>query len=72
MVGGALYNYVLDKSPADDRPSHIAWYTIALNSGMLLGSLGGPWLADAFSLVAVLVACAILRFLAGLAILRWG
>ncbi len=72
MVGGALYNYVLEKSPPDDRPSHIAWYTIALNSGMLLGSLGGPWLADAFSLVAVLVTCAIVRFLAGLAILRWG
>ncbi len=72
MAGGAIFNYVLDKSPSDDRPSHIAWYTIALNLGMLLGSLGGPWLADAFSLLAVLVICGIVRFLAGLAILRWG
>jgi len=72
MAGGAIFNYVLDKSPSDDRPSHAAWYTIVLNLDMLLGSLGGPWLAEVFSLLAVLVICAIVRFLAGLVILRWG
>ena len=72
LVGGAIYNYVLEKSPQGDLPAHIAWYTIAANTGMLLGSLGGPWLAAVTSLVAVLVVCAVLRLLAGLAILRWG
>jgi len=72
LVGGAIYNYVLEKSPQGDLPAYIAWYTIAANSGMLLGSLGGPWLAAMTSLVAVLAVCAALRFLAGLAILRWG
>ena len=72
LVGGAIYNYVLEKSPQGDLPAYIAWYTIAANSGMLLGSLGGPWLAAMTSLVAVLAVCAALRFLGGLAILRWG
>jgi MFS family permease len=72
LVGGVIYNYVLEKSPQGDLPAYIAWYTIAANLGMLLGSLGGPWLAAMTSLVAVLVICAVLRFLAGLAILRWG
>jgi MFS family permease len=72
LVGGAIYNYVLEKSPQTDLPAHIAWYTIAANLGMLLGSLGGPWLAAMTSLVSVLAVCAVLRALAGLAILRWG
>jgi len=72
LVGGAIYNYVLEQSPHGDLPAYIAWYTIAANTGMLLGSLGGPWLASMTSLAAVLAVCAVLRFLAGLAILRWG
>jgi MFS family permease len=72
IVGGVIYNYVLEKSPQDDLPAYIAWYVIAMNLGMLLGSLGGPWLATFTSLVVVLVICAVVRFLAGLAILRWG
>lgn len=72
LIGGVIFNYVLEKSPQGDLPAYIAWYMIAANLGMLLGSLGGPWLAAMTSLVAVLVTCAVLRFLAGLAILRWG
>jgi MFS family permease len=72
LVGGVIYNYVLEKAPADDRTAYIAWYTIALNTGMLLGSLGGPWLASIMGLVAVIVICAVSRLLSGLSILRWG
>ncbi len=72
LVGGVIYNYVLEKSPHGDLPAHIAWYTIAANLGMLVGSLGGPWLASMTSLVFVLAVCAVMRALAGLAILRWG
>jgi MFS family permease len=72
MVGGVIYNYVLEKSPQADLPAHIAWYTIAANFGMLIGSLGGPWLASMTSLIFVLVVCAVMRAMAGLAILRWG
>lgn len=72
MAGGAIFNYVLEKSPSIDRPAHIAWYMIAMNSGMLLGSLGGPWLSDLFGMMSVLIICAVTRFLAGVAILRWG
>jgi MFS family permease len=72
LVGGVIFNYVLEKSPQKDLPAHIAWYTIAANLGMLLGSLGGPWLATFAGLASVLAVCAVTRFLAGLAILRWG
>jgi MFS family permease len=72
LVGGVIYNYVLEKSPQNDLPAYIAWYMIAMNLGMLLGSLGGPWLATITGLVGVLVICMVTRFLAGLAILRWG
>jgi MFS family permease len=72
LAGGVIYNYVLEKSPQNDLPAHIAWYTIALNLGILLGSLGGPWLASITNLVVVLAVCALTRFLTGLAILHWG
>jgi MFS family permease len=72
ITGGVIYNYVLEKSPQNDLPAHTALYMIALNLGMLLGSLGGPWLAGLTSTLAVLAVCAVMRFLAGLAILRWG
>ncbi|MBN2257280.1 MAG: MFS transporter [Anaerolineaceae bacterium] len=72
LIGGAIYNYVLDKAPDEGRPVYIAWYMIAMNSGMLVGSLGGPWLTGILGMVSVLVICAIFRFLSGVAILRWG
>jgi MFS family permease len=72
IAGGVIFNYVLEKPPQSDLPAYIAWYTIAMNLGMLLGSLGGPWLASFTGLMVVLVVCAMTRFLAGLAILRWG
>ena len=72
ITGGVIFNYVLEKSPQDDLPAHTAFYMIAFNLGMLVGSLGGPWLADLTSTLAVLAVCAVMRFLAGLSILRWG
>ncbi len=42
MVGGALSNYLLELAPAHDRPAHLAWYNLALNAGILAGSLAGP------------------------------
>lgn len=42
MVGGALANYLLEMAPANDRPAYLAWYNLALNAGILGGSLAGP------------------------------
>jgi hypothetical protein len=46
LVGGATGNYLLDLAPRDDRPAYLAWYNVALNAGLLLGSLFGPLLAE--------------------------
>ena len=72
MVSGSYANYMLENIPANDRPTHLAWYNIILNAAILIGSLTGPLMADWMGLSAALVLIAILRFLAGLSILKWG
>ena len=72
LAGGAYANYMLEHIPPHDRPPHLAWYNIILNVAILVGSLGGPALADQFGLFNALLLFGILRFLAGIAILKWG
>ena len=72
MVGGAIYNYLLEKVPGARRPAYLAWYNLALNAAILVGSLTGPALVTQFGFGFALVVCALARFMAGIAILRWG
>ncbi len=72
MVNGAYINYMLEKIPPHDRPSHLAWYSIVLNVAILASSLAGPALAEMTGLVNALIIFGVLRILAGLAILKWG
>lgn len=68
LVGGAIGNYLLENVPDTDRPAYLAWYNLALNLAVLLGSLIGPLLADTFGLVEALVISFIARALGALAI----
>jgi len=68
LVGGAVGNYLLEKVPATDRPAYLAWYNLALNAAVLLGSLGGPWLAERIELSTVLIICFVVRALSAYAI----
>jgi MFS family permease len=72
MVSGSYANYMLEHIPAHDRPPHLAWYNIILNSAVLIGSLAGSAAGDAMGLSNALLLFAALRFLAGLTILKWG
>jgi MFS family permease len=72
VSNGSYANYLLDKTPADDRPTHLAWYNIILNIAILIGSLAGPYIADHIGLVMALMIFAAFRFLSGIAILKWG
>ena len=72
VVGGAIFNYLYEKIPENDRPPHLAWYNLALNAAILSGSLLGPLCADKFGFVNALLICAAARFISGAAILRWG
>lgn len=72
LVGGAYANYLLERIPAHDRPSHLAWYNMILNAAVLFGSLAGPAIADGMGISAALILFGALRFMAGAAILKWG
>ncbi|MCA9917353.1 MAG: MFS transporter [Anaerolineales bacterium] len=72
LAGGALANYMLERIPEGERPSHLAWYNLALNAAILIGSMTGPFFADQIGLVAALVVAACCRFVAALALRRWG
>ena len=72
LVAGAYANYLLERIPEDDRPSHLAWYNIILNAAVLFGSLAGPFLAGYIGIGVALIVFGALRLLAGVAILKWG
>lgn len=72
LVNGAYANYMLENIPPDDRPSHLAWYTIMFNFAILTSSLLGPLGAEVFGLIPALIAFGIARILAGLFLLKWG
>ena len=71
LVGGALTNHLLERIPADQRPSYLAWYNLALNAALLLGALIGPAIAGAIGLPLALGTSALLRFLMAISILLW-
>ena len=72
LASGAFANYMLEHIPADDRPSHLAWYNVVFNAAILAGALIGPLIADRIGLAGALVAFGVLRFFAGLVIIRAG
>jgi len=72
MVGGAYANYMLENIPSHDRPTHLAWYNIVLNTAILAGSLIGPAIAHRIDLTGALLLFSAFRFITGAAILIWG
>jgi hypothetical protein len=72
LLIGSYANYLLEEIPIHDRPAHLAWYNVILNASILTGALTGPLLSQAVGLGMALVLIAALRFLSGLAILKWG
>jgi len=72
MVNGAYANYMLENIPPNDRPSHLAWYTIIFNLALLGSSVVGPLLADFIGLGRALILFGLLRIVAGFNLLKWG
>jgi len=70
LIGSAYMNYILENIPENDRPAHLAWYSIVLNVSILIGSLVGPFIAGFIGLAAALFFSAILRMAAGYAIFK--
>jgi MFS family permease len=72
ILSGALVNRLLEVTPEDKRPSHLALYNLALNVATLSSTMLGPILADAVGLREALFIIAALRVGSGLAMARWG
>jgi MFS family permease len=72
LVNGAYANYMLERIPPDDRPPHLAWYTIMLNLAILTSTLLGPVVADLTGLATALILFGLTRALAGVVLLKWG
>lgn len=72
LAGGALITRLMERVPGDDRPAHMALHSLALNLGVLAGSLLGPVMGDVLGLREAMLAAAAMRLAAGLLLLAWG
>jgi MFS family permease len=72
LVGASLINRLMERVPQDDLPAHMALYHIALNLGLLGGSLLGPLFASWLGLRQALWLSAGLRMLSGVLFIVWG
>jgi hypothetical protein len=79
IVGGAAWSvtaatlgtYLLEQTQESERPAALAWYNLALNAAVLLGSLSGSLLGESMGIVPTLLLAAALRALSGLALWKW-
>ncbi|HMN60469.1 MAG TPA: MFS transporter [Anaerolinea sp.] len=72
ILMGALFNYLAENVPEENRASGISLYIFVSNGSILIGSLLGPMICDQAGYPVALLAFGGLRLLSGLAILRWG
>ena len=72
VMNGGTVNRLMERVPADDRPVHMAFHNLALNMGILSGSLAAPMLIDEVGLRPAMLMVAGLRLLAGVMLALWG
>lgn len=72
FLNGGLVNRLMERVPAADRPAHMALHNLALNMGILAGSLLGPLFGDWIGLREALYLNAGLRLLAAVLLWKWG
>ena len=72
VMNGGTVNRLMERVPADDRPAHMALHNLALNIGILGGSLAAPVLIDELGLRPAMLTVAGLRLLAGVLLAFWG
>ena len=72
MLSGAIINRLMERVPADDRAAHMALHNLALNLGILGGSLLGPVAANLLGTQPSLILGAGLRLLAAGFFFLWG
>lgn len=71
LAYGGLVNRLMERTPENKRPFYMSFHNLALNFGILGGSLLGSLLADWVGLRPSLWVVAGLRVLAGLILALW-
>jgi MFS family permease len=71
ILNGALLNHLMDRTPKDEMPAHMALYNLVLNVGILAGSLVGPFVLGAIGLRQALFLGAALRLASTLLFALW-
>ena len=72
MLSGAIINRLMERVPANDRAAHMTLHNLALNLGVLGGSLLGPVAANLIGTQPSLLLSAGLRLLAAGFFWLWG
>jgi len=72
LVTAGLINRLMERVPEGERPAHMALHNLALNMGILIGSLSGPLFSQLIGLQSTLILASGLRALAGVVFLFWG
>ncbi len=72
LTSGGLINRLMEVVPEDERPAYMALHNLALNLGILVGSLTGPLLANIVGLKEALLLAGVLRLAAGFGLKKWG
>ncbi len=67
-IAGGLINFVLERIPANDRPSHLAWFNLINNAAALLCGLLAPLIAGWVGMAATLLLAAALRLAVGVSL----
>jgi predicted MFS family arabinose efflux permease len=71
MAGAGLINRLMERIPTENRSGFLALHNVALNSGILIGSLAGPLVAELFGLREGMFVAFGLRLLAGILMALW-
>ncbi len=66
ITSGGLINNLMDQTPEDDRPAHMALYQMVLNLGILIGSLLGPAVSEMVGLRTAIIVGGILRVISAI------
>lgn len=72
LFSASLINRLMEVVPEQERPAGMAFHNLALNLGVLIGSLTGPALGEWAGYQEGLLIGAGLRFLVGLLVIVWG
>jgi MFS family permease len=72
IASAAAINRLMERVPEDARPAYMALHNLAMNIGILAGSLSGPLLVEQVGIPEALLIGAGLRMFAGLLLAVWG